>query len=243
MMLRIQLAVGVSLSLVVVCALAAACNVNEVPPAASDGGAADAGDVGADGADASAVLDSAADAPPILDAGADVVDDGAAKIVFITSAEFSGALGGLTGADSKCQQLATDAGLPGQYKAWLSTDTQDPDNRFTHPNVPYVMTNGTKVADSYADLIAGVLDSGPYLILAPINITEDKGTQTPTGVWTGTLPNGTSIVGMGQNCSGWTSSSDAGTGATGDDIWQDAHWSAGGNLPCSNLYPLFCFEQ
>ena len=45
------------------------------------------------------------------------------KRVFVTSANYTGDLGGLVGADSKCQALADSAGLDGNYKAWLSTNT------------------------------------------------------------------------------------------------------------------------
>ena len=33
-------------------------------------------------------------------------------------------------ADFRCQALATKAGLPGTYKAWLSTDTESPSTHF-----------------------------------------------------------------------------------------------------------------
>src|SRR5262245_56445509 len=40
--------------------------------------------------------------------------------VFTTSLKYPAALGGLTGADAKCNAAAQAAGLPGTYKAWLS---------------------------------------------------------------------------------------------------------------------------
>src|SRR5215212_6677746 len=42
--------------------------------------------------------------------------------VFLSSITYDGNLGGLSGADAKCQGLAAVAGLPGIYKAWLSDD-------------------------------------------------------------------------------------------------------------------------
>ena len=44
------------------------------------------------------------------------------NVIFPTSQLFDGNLGGLSGADEKCDQAASDAGLPstGTYTAWLS---------------------------------------------------------------------------------------------------------------------------
>src|SRR5207248_2675590 len=44
------------------------------------------------------------------------------KRVFVTSVMYDGNLGGLAGADAKCQARATAASLSGTYKAWLSDD-------------------------------------------------------------------------------------------------------------------------
>ncbi|MDB4944803.1 MAG: Tryptophan synthase alpha chain [Labilithrix sp.] len=42
-------------------------------------------------------------------------------VVFTTKATFDGDLGGVTGADTKCTTYANAAGLPGKYRAWLSS--------------------------------------------------------------------------------------------------------------------------
>ena len=59
------------------------------------------------------------------------------KIVFLTSKTYSGDLGGLDGADTICNDLALDAGLPGTYKAWLSDSFVSVSERFTHAG-PYI---------------------------------------------------------------------------------------------------------
>jgi hypothetical protein len=46
--------------------------------------------------------------------------------VFVTSTVHDGNLGGLAGADAICNSLASDAGLPGTYKAWLSDGFNSP---------------------------------------------------------------------------------------------------------------------
>lgn len=100
------------------------------------------------------------------------------KTVFITSQVFNGNLGGLAGADAKCQQLATAAGLGGTYKAWLSDSTTDARDRLTHATVPYRLVDGTTVANDFTDLTDGSLD-------APINRAEN-GTVVGDRPWTGT---------------------------------------------------------
>ena len=49
---------------------------------------------------------------------------------FVTSQQNSGNLGGLAGADAKCQSRANTGGLPGSYGAWLSTGQGSPQSRF-----------------------------------------------------------------------------------------------------------------
>ena len=41
--------------------------------------------------------------------------------VFVSSQNYTGALGGISGADAICQNCASAAGLTGTFKAWLST--------------------------------------------------------------------------------------------------------------------------
>jgi len=62
------------------------------------------------------------------------------KTVFVTSASFKGKnLGGLAGADSKCQAEADDPAsiVPsGTYMAWLSDGTDSRNTRFTKSSHP-----------------------------------------------------------------------------------------------------------
>ena len=82
------------------------------------------------------------------------------KTVFITSAKFKGNLGGLAGADDKCQAEADDPAsiVPsGTYLAWLSDGTDSPDTRFTKSAHPYILLDGTKIAENYTDLTDGTI--------------------------------------------------------------------------------------
>src|SRR5262249_60557677 len=79
------------------------------------------------------------------------------KLVFVSSTTYTGNLGGLSGADAKCQSLATSAGHAGTFKAWLSDDVTDAKSRLTHSTMPYVLVDGTIVATGFTDLTSGTL--------------------------------------------------------------------------------------
>ena len=176
--------------------------------------------------------------------------------VFVTGATFTGNLGGLAGADAKCQ-AAADAvpGLAGRtFKAWLSSSTVSAADRLTHATVPYKLSDGTTVADNWADLVDGSLD-------APISRTE-TGAQVSTTrkAWTGTKVDSTmnypnSAV---HHCGDWTygggGSPNGGSYAGYTDrttcLWTHGNPAnpaeCGGTastLPCSNGFSLYCFEQ
>lgn len=87
--------------------------------------------------------------------GATPLPDYCAKIIFLTSAYYTGNLGGLAGADEKCQTAATSAGLPGTYKAWLSNSSTSAADRWTHSNLAYVRTDGEIIAADWANLVDG----------------------------------------------------------------------------------------
>ncbi len=122
----------------------------------------------------------------------------AQKTVFVTSAKFKGNLGGLTGADAKCQAQADGPAsiVPsGTYLAWLSDGTDSPDTRFTKSAHPYILPNGTKIAEDFTDLTDGSL-------LHSIDIDP---TGEPVGLnffWTGTNADGTSAS-SSVSCDGW----------------------------------------
>jgi cysteine-rich repeat protein len=159
--------------------------------------------------------------------------------VFVSSATFTGALGGLSGADAKCQALAASAGLTGTFKAWLSDDTTSPSKRFdTSFTGVYELVDGTLVEHGWAGLTDWSLVS--YLEHG-IDRTESNAVTGGT-VWTGTLGGGEGWA--GQNCKNWTSKApedDGSYGDVGDDglDWTDTLHT----FPCSDLYRFYCFED
>ncbi len=158
-----------------------------------------------------------------------------ARRVFLTSSFHNGDLGGLTGADQRCNQAASDAGIPGSFMAWLSTSSASPASRFVHSSVPYCLVdNVTVVAADWAQLVSGSLSH-------PINMTE-LGTSASTLAWTGTNASGN---GMGVHCADWTTSSGVVTGRTGSTSDSGALWTdSGGNWTCDTaVFRLYCFQQ
>lgn len=173
------------------------------------------------------------------------------KVVFVTSHSFTGNLGGLDGADALCQAAALDAGLPGRFLAWLSTagsglgaPEAGPLHRFTRHAVPYVRTDGVKVADHFGDLVDGTLD-------APIDRTEFA-SQLFAGntTWSSTLANGAPTGGGNPRlttCDEWTSDAvltqafSLGTVGATDFTWSAPVLSVG--TPCTSPQRLLCVEQ
>ncbi len=174
-----------------------------------------------------------------------VVESGS-RYVFVSSAQFTGNMGGLAGADAQCQALASAAGLPGTYMAWLGDGTQSPATRFSPSNEPYVLPDGTVIANNWADLTNGDLahpiDMTEQMGPTPIGTTSCGGGGFPT-VWSNVDQSGAN-AGTG-HCNGWTD-----TGATSAN-WGSTEfatswwttWCGGGGAVCGWTSPIYCFQQ
>ncbi len=173
-------------------------------------------------------------APPPPQAIKDIQAILTPKTVFVTSQAFNGNLGGLAGADQKCQDAADDAGLPGVYKAWLSDDDETPAQRFDTLAVgPYIRTDGGTVAGGWGDLTDGTLN-------AAINRDENGTSVGTVSVWTATLADGSENLGA---CLNWTSASGDDEGEVGRSTGTDTQWTDSGEVECDNNLRLYCFEQ
>lgn len=159
------------------------------------------------------------------------------KRVFVTSTRYTGALGGLSGADATCQARADGASggaLGGTWVAWLSTGTVNAKDRIT--DAPYRLVDGvTIVTASKTDLLDGSL-------LHAIDLDENGAVVTSnTIVHTGTLADGTA---HNRNCNGWTDGNVASTWA-GRSQATDAGWTSSPDWTgaCNNQFRLYCFQQ
>lgn len=166
-----------------------------------------------------------------------------AKIVFLTAGLFTGNLGGTLGGNAICQTAAENAGLPGTYKAWLSTTAagDNPAQKFTQSKLPYVLADGTtQVATNWSGFVSGEIEH-------TLNETPDGGMLAPegsTGYWTGTSGDGTPTQ---ANCNNWTIGTSIGDygGSVGNsfiDLGLD--WSGWFSfLQCSQEKRLLCVQQ
>jgi hypothetical protein len=185
---------------------------------------------------------------------------------FVTSTKSAtGNLGGLRGADSRCQGLAAAAGLGAKtWRAYLSVE-RDPDNgnqptdaRTRIGNGPWVNANGMTVANNNTELHARKGDAAVFV--------DERGQRIP-GQWpgspspvehdilTGSTPEGTVLAGM--TCNDWTSDSSTvaaqvghsdGLGPNANPAGNFASWnSSHASASCADTAPrggagrLYCF--
>lgn len=168
------------------------------------------------------------------------------KKVFVTSKAYDGNLDGVVGADAKCQELASAAGLSGVYLAWIATDdTNDPESRFVKNDGPYVLVDGTKIAENWEGLIDG------YLLHS---ISKSEKSLSPSGssggsyVWTNVATNGKFFYESSANndCFDYHVASNN-NGSQGEIInspfWTKYVYLSTSLDSCYNKKYLYCFEQ
>lgn len=158
------------------------------------------------------------------------------KRVFVTFSSYQGNLGGLSGADDKCQARATAGGLTGTYRAWLSDATTSAASRLNHSTAPYYRVDGVTpriVANNWNDLIDGTT--------VAIATDEFGDTRGNAAVWTGTYGNG--AIG-GPNCLSWATGDAGQTGRTGYSSSATTLWTDyAGNTACNVYARLYCIQQ
>lgn len=178
------------------------------------------------------------------------------RIVFVTSTTYSGNLGGLAGADEKCQARATAAGLGGQFKALLGTSAANAGLRMSKSNAPYVTAGGARIASGWSGLIdMGGLSFG--------SLQTEFGFSFYSQFWFGAQYR---LDVSAYTCADWTDPTQQGSagyvapnyvcpsggscclyGNPGcyANYYQVQGYSLGnaGTRGCSDLYSLLCIEQ
>jgi len=184
------------------------------------------------------------------DDGNDAPDDGCDacaippppyRMIFVSSEVFTGAMGGLAGADAACQDLATKAGLQGQFLAWLGDAQAWPASRMSKADVPYLRTDFVPVAKNWADLTDGILQ-------APLDKMENAmQAPNPPGFCNGVQPVHSNIVKDGTpydapgDCGDWTT--DVGMTRAGQLGAVNSAWTDGCMMGCVNKAPIYCVQQ
>ncbi len=224
-------------------------------PEASDGPAASEASDAAQEATGDSTVEGGVDAPAesAVDAPGDVSAQDVTPlthyVVFATSATYMGNLGGLSGADQKCQTLASGK-LTGTFKAWLSdSNTSAATHLTTHGTLPYVLVDGTTVvANDWTELTSA---TG----LEHMIDLDESGNQVATAdmcsgfgghyVWTDSNDDG-SIFNTAQSCQNWMSATSTDNGSTGSASTNQAtqYWSNWCNLQsCDTPASLYCVQQ
>jgi len=162
----------------------------------------------------------------------------ATNVVFVTSTTFQpGALGGLAGADAACQNLAAAAGLPGTFKAWLSTSGAGGVNAIARLAGArgWVRRDGKSFVDTTANLAAGK-------IMYPPRLDEAGNDLGMVRVLTGTSSDGT-YDSSGGTCGNYTDTADAGQVAGGSASAGSSMFTNYFSFGCSSPgLHLYCFE-
>ncbi len=179
-----------------------------------------------------------------IDASGNIICSAKEKKVFVSSSAYNGNLGGLTGADAKCNTLAAAAGLSGSFKAWLSDNTGSPSTRFTQSTYPYVLVDGTVIANDWEDLVDGVEYNR-------ISLHEDNtAVSVSVRVWTHTEEDGSTfeyVPNYYDDCGDWRSNSESDEGTRGNPNRSTANnsgeWTFYGWATCNNFEHILCFEQ
>jgi hypothetical protein len=161
------------------------------------------------------------------------------RVVFVTSFNYNGGLGGLAGADGICNQVAALGPLtPGTYVAWLAPGVGLPALSRLNPRPGrFVNTNGDLVAADVTGLNSGLLN--------PILYNQNG---APNGLnidpWTGTDEDG---IGTSDSCGLWTLDGRSGlSGSVGRSTLASESfpgWTFADTANCGAGHPLYCFQQ
>lgn len=186
------------------------------------------------------------------------------KYVFVTKLRVMGNLileagnlgytgsNGIDAGDYICQTEATDAGLPGTYKAWIAASAAtSPNGRFYKSTGRYIKADATStlVANNWTDLTDGTLASA-------INRHADGTSVTgELKVWTNVTDAGllTPIANFwAQHCLSWTTSNSSNWSGLGTSNSTTATWTYGtasgqydrcDGTHFGGPYRLYCFQQ
>ncbi|RTL09917.1 MAG: DUF1554 domain-containing protein, partial [Neisseriaceae bacterium] len=163
-----------------------------------------------------------------------IVVANAPKLIFVTESAFTGNLGGITGADEKCESAAIMRGSAGIYKALIS----DASNRSAIPLVNWVLKPRTTYFNE-SNLIIGITtDSSVFDFPLLTAVTPTLSFLIFTGLnwdWTSST----------NNCNKWISDSQAKSASMGvsNGLYSDSLTI--GAFACSspNTTHLYCVQQ
>ncbi len=154
------------------------------------------------------------------------------KLVFVTKEAWPGNLGGVSGADDKCNAEATERNFTGTFQAVLGSFeggmfAHDPWRRSIHYPLPYLREDGEDLQSDFHDLFSSGPDS---------SVTTDAQYHP----WTGLDASGNKHL---DNCNGWSDSTIVHNGVVGDSQGIGGNWVNASIISCDNSRPVYCIEQ
>jgi hypothetical protein len=158
--------------------------------------------------------------------------------IFVTSAKFTGDLGGILGADAKCQEAASNAGYTGTWVALVS-NTIERGGIFGGERLPkaveFVNMNGEMVARNHIDISDGAIEN---------RIVNEFGEACTSNclVWTGSYGY-PYIFDTDFNCNQWTKSTEEYRGTTGNSFYTNFNWMEWNLIQsCEVESSLYCIQ-
>lgn len=149
--------------------------------------------------------------------------------VFVTSATFTGAMGGLAGVDQRCATAVLAANKGGTWKAFITGPTTTAQERQADAG-PWVQERD----DGNAVMTLGSLVEAPFAV---INFDEyGRSSNAPRTYWTGVDADG----GIASDRCGEWSSTVGFNGAIGNGA---LGWFNTSSAVCSTNHGVLCFEQ
>lgn len=161
------------------------------------------------------------------------------RMAFVTQGRFSSG-GGIAAADTMCNTEASQAGLPGNYRALLADVGATAQSRFDTNGTPWVRPDGPAIMPTAAALFSG----------APFDVALNVGANGQThygnsGRWSGG-PTVTTVGTDATTCNGWTASTASSTGGGGRTGATDLFYMFGvdSNVRCDATWmKLACLQQ
>jgi hypothetical protein len=150
------------------------------------------------------------------------------RIAFVSRANWL-PNGGLAGADAQCAADAAAAGLPGTFRALLSTPTASAASRFALAGTPWTRPDGAIVTTAFEAPIAPIVQRADGTLANTSTLT---GGADPTAIGT-----------AASTCANWT---DATAGATGDAGLSMCAGVTGyrqATFQCNSGFFIYCFQQ
>lgn len=175
-------------------------------------------------------------------------------VVFTTKASFAGDLGGIAGADEKCNTYATAAGLSGTFQAWLSDSSTDAISRVPEGGPWRVLDKKTGKQAAVAFANRDAWTGYPEVPLVNTEFGKELhdfstgGTTEIPYTWTGTKLGGKKL---GCHCEDWTTDKNftsCGTSDYGGVIGSrgagpsSEEWTNITSNPCDAKSSLLCYQ-